>query len=164
MVKHADHISRSSYLEIRRISSIRHLLTTKATVQLMCSFVLFSRLDYCNSLFVDINCDQLNYTGCKKFKTMQWRLFFARANVNTLDHCSKHFSGGQSKKILFSKYPSLCSLSSMVPCHHTCHHVSLYTFLALSVLLTPDWRCSFLSQFRTCPETFLFTSAYSGLL
>ena len=48
MVKHTDHISRSAYLEIRRISSIRHLLTTKATAQLMCSFVL-SRLDYCSS-------------------------------------------------------------------------------------------------------------------
>ena len=48
MVKHTDHISRSAYPEIRRISSIRHLLTTKATAQLMCSFVL-RRLDYCNS-------------------------------------------------------------------------------------------------------------------
>ena len=56
-----QHISRSEEiaLEIRRISSIRHLLTTKATAQLMCSFVL-SRLDYCNSLLIDINCDQMH--------------------------------------------------------------------------------------------------------
>ena len=39
MAKHTDHINRSAYLEIRRISSIRPLLTRKATVQLMCSFV-----------------------------------------------------------------------------------------------------------------------------
>ena len=58
MVKHTDHIRRSAYLKIRRISSIRHLLTTKAAAQLMCSFVL-SRLDYCNSLLIDINCDQM---------------------------------------------------------------------------------------------------------
>ena len=60
MVKHTDHISRSAYLEIeiRRISSIRNLLTTKAAAQLMCSFVL-SRLDYCNSLFIDIKWDQM---------------------------------------------------------------------------------------------------------
>ena len=58
MAKHIDHISRSVYFEIRRISSIRHLLTTKATAQLMCSLVL-SRLDGCNSLLVDINCDQI---------------------------------------------------------------------------------------------------------
>ena len=30
MVKHIDHISRSAYVKIRRIRSIRHLLTTKA--------------------------------------------------------------------------------------------------------------------------------------
>ncbi|WP_419588368.1 hypothetical protein, partial [Thiolapillus sp.] len=58
MAKHIDHISRSAYLEIRRISSVRHLLTRKATVQLMCSFVL-SRLDYCNSLLIDITSDQM---------------------------------------------------------------------------------------------------------
>ena len=58
MVKHIDHISRSADLEIRRISSIRHLMTTKATAQLRCSFIL-SRLDYCNSLLIDINCDQM---------------------------------------------------------------------------------------------------------
>ena len=48
MAKHLDQISRSAYCEVRRISSVRHLLTRKATAQLMCSFVL-SRLDYCNS-------------------------------------------------------------------------------------------------------------------
>ena len=61
MVKHTDHISHSAYhshLEIRTISSIRDLLTTKATARLMFSFVL-SRLDYCNSLLIDINCDQM---------------------------------------------------------------------------------------------------------
>ena len=58
MAKHIDHISHSEYLEIRRISSVRHLLTRKATVQLMCSFVL-SRLDYCNSLLIDITSDQM---------------------------------------------------------------------------------------------------------
>ena len=59
MVKHTDHISHSAYhshleIRIRRVNSIRHLLTTKSTTQLMCSFVL-SRLDCCNSLLIDIN-------------------------------------------------------------------------------------------------------------
>ena len=57
MAKHIDLISRSAYLEIRRISSVRHLLRRKATVQLMCSFAL-SRLDYCNSLLIDITSNQ----------------------------------------------------------------------------------------------------------
>ena len=58
IAKHIDHISRSACLEIRRIRSIRHLLTTKATAWLTCSCVL-SQLDYCNSLLIDISCDQM---------------------------------------------------------------------------------------------------------
>ena len=58
MEKHIDRVSRSAYLEIRRISSVRHHLTRKATVQLMCFFVL-SRLDCCNSLLTDITSDQM---------------------------------------------------------------------------------------------------------
>ena len=58
LAKYIDHISRAAFIEIRRISSIRHLLTRKATVQLMCSFVL-NRLDYCNSLLIDITSDQV---------------------------------------------------------------------------------------------------------
>ena len=67
MAKHTDHISCSAYLEIRRISSVRNLLTRKATVQLMCSFDL-SRLDYCNSLLIDITSDQM-YRLQKKSKS-----------------------------------------------------------------------------------------------
>ena len=58
MVKHSDHISCSVYLESTRISSICHLELRKATVQLMCSFVL-SWLDYCNSLLINITSDQM---------------------------------------------------------------------------------------------------------
>ena len=38
----------ASYIQIRHISSIQHLLTTQATQTLVCSLVL-SRVDYCNS-------------------------------------------------------------------------------------------------------------------
>ena len=41
---------KAAYIQIRHISSIRHLFTTQATQTLVCSLVL-SRLDYCNSLF-----------------------------------------------------------------------------------------------------------------
>ena len=42
-------ICKLAYFELRRISSIRHLLSSSATKTLVCSFVL-SRLDYCNSV------------------------------------------------------------------------------------------------------------------
>ena len=62
MEKHVTNICRSAYIEIRRISNIRHYLCIKfmyyyyyyyltidATKTLLCAFVL-SKLDYCNSL------------------------------------------------------------------------------------------------------------------
>ena len=48
MEKHVTNICRSAYIEIRRISNIRHDLTIDAKT-LLCAFVL-SKLDYCNSL------------------------------------------------------------------------------------------------------------------
>ena len=42
----------------------------------------------------------------------------------------KYFTTGcQSKKGSFSRQPPLLSASLMVPCHHTCPRVSLYTLL-----------------------------------
>ena len=49
MEKHVTNICRSAYIEIRRISNIRHFLTIDATKPLLCAFVM-SKLDYCNSL------------------------------------------------------------------------------------------------------------------
>ena len=45
MDKHVTSICRSAYAELRRISSIRHLLTVNATETLLPAFVL-SKLDY----------------------------------------------------------------------------------------------------------------------
>ena len=44
MEKHVTNACRSAYVEIRRISNIRHCLTTDATKPLVCAFVL-SKLD-----------------------------------------------------------------------------------------------------------------------
>ena len=49
MSQHISNTCKAAYIQIRHISSIRHLLTTQATQTLICSLVL-SRLDYCNSL------------------------------------------------------------------------------------------------------------------
>ena len=42
-------VCRICYLELRRISAIRHYLSEDVTKKLLCAFVL-SRLDYCNAL------------------------------------------------------------------------------------------------------------------
>ena len=49
MEKHVTSVCSTAYIEIRRISNIRHYLTIDATKTLLCAFVL-SKLDYCNSL------------------------------------------------------------------------------------------------------------------
>ena len=51
MKTHVFILIRSANFELRRISSIRHLLSTDATKTLVSVFVL-SRLDYCNSLLL----------------------------------------------------------------------------------------------------------------
>ena len=47
---HVQDIFRKDYIDIRRITSIRHLLSIDATKTLLSAFVL-PKLDYCNSLF-----------------------------------------------------------------------------------------------------------------
>ena len=46
---HLKNVCRSTQCELRRISTIRHLLSVDSTKTLVSAFVL-SRLDYCNSL------------------------------------------------------------------------------------------------------------------
>ena len=46
---HIKNVCRSAYSVLRRISTIRHLLSVDSTKTLVSAFVL-SRLDYCNSL------------------------------------------------------------------------------------------------------------------
>ncbi|KAL8588124.1 hypothetical protein ACOMHN_059498 [Nucella lapillus] len=52
-------ICQLAYFEIRKISSVRHYLTTDATKTLVSSLVI-SRLDYCNSLLAGVTLDLLN--------------------------------------------------------------------------------------------------------
>ena len=49
-----------------------------------------------------------NYKHSSKFKTMQRRLFFARADINTSDQSSRHITVWQSKKGLFSRFFVFC--------------------------------------------------------
>ena len=58
-------VSRTCYLELRRISSIRKYLTDDAIKILVCARIL-SRLDYCNALYTGMS--NLNF---KKLQTIQ---------------------------------------------------------------------------------------------
>ena len=51
--QHISNVCRSVYLEIRTISSVRHLLSAEATTTLVCASI-FSKLDYCNSLLAGL--------------------------------------------------------------------------------------------------------------
>ena len=56
-----DHISdvcRSTYLSLRRIGSIRHLLTDKAAICLV-NALITSRLDFCSSTLAGFNVDKV---------------------------------------------------------------------------------------------------------
>ena len=53
MDKHITNICRSAYTELRKISTIRHLLSFDATKTLVCSLIL-SKFDYCNTLLAGI--------------------------------------------------------------------------------------------------------------
>ena len=161
MVKQIDHISRSVYLEIRRISSIRHLLTTKATAQLMCSFVL-SQLDDCrNSLLIGINCEQMYrlkkvqnhavvvvvaFYCCKSrhehvrpmFKTLHWLPVKDRIIFKITAFVFRFVCMCVCACVRVCVRACVCVLVFvfvflMVPCHHAWHRVSLYTLLLVSL-------------------------------
>ena len=51
--QHISNVCRSAYLELRKISSVRHFLSAEATTTLVCAFI-FSKLDYCNSLLAGL--------------------------------------------------------------------------------------------------------------
>ena len=52
MNAHVSNIAQTCYFELRRLASIRTLLTSTAAATLVSAFVL-SRIDYCCSLMLD---------------------------------------------------------------------------------------------------------------
>ena len=59
METHVNHLISSLYLEIRRISKVRPIISSKISALLVNSLVL-SKLDYCNSLLCGISCEKMN--------------------------------------------------------------------------------------------------------
>ena len=73
MENHVTNVCRSAYVEIRRISNIRHYLTTDATKTLACAVVL-SKLDYRNSLLS--SCPKQLLNKLQKVQNSAARLVF----------------------------------------------------------------------------------------
>ena len=87
-----QHISRSEELALSANSWRRKPLPS-------CCVLVFSVGWTVATLRIDINCDQMH--RLEQVKTTQRKLFSARADMNMLDHCSKHFTGCQSEKGYF---------------------------------------------------------------
>ena len=68
MNAHVSNIARTSYLDLRRLASIRRFLTSTATATLGSAFVL-SRIDYCNSLLFGSTHDLTSHL--QRIQTMQ---------------------------------------------------------------------------------------------
>ena len=58
MQKHISSICCASFLELRRIASIRPYLSQSAAARLVAAMVI-SRLDYCNSVFIGLPADHI---------------------------------------------------------------------------------------------------------
>ena len=86
MKTHVSNLVCSAYFELRRISSIRHLLSTDATKTLVSAFVL-SRLDYCNALL--FGCPQYLLNKLQEAQNNAARLVL---RVSKTDHISPHLA------------------------------------------------------------------------
>ena len=86
MKTHVSNLVRSANFELRRISSIRHLLSTDATKTLVSAFVL-SLLDYCNSLL--FGCPQYLLHKLQKVQNNAARLVL---RVSKTDHIFPHLA------------------------------------------------------------------------
>ena len=110
MDKHITNICRSAYIELRKISTIRHLLSFDATKTLVCTLVL-SKFDYCNTLFAGIpqhltdKLQKVQNSACRLiFKTkkrdhiqplmqeLHWLPISARIKHKTANFCFNSFT------------------------------------------------------------------------
>ena len=54
MSEHILSISKAIYCEIRRLKQISHFVTSECSLKKLASSFILSRLDYCNSLFINL--------------------------------------------------------------------------------------------------------------
>ena len=98
-------ICQSAYLELRRISSIRHVLTVNATKTLVTSLAL-SSLDYCNSLLLGI--PQQLIDKLQKVQNCSARLIFKTSECSHVSPLSDKLHWLLTVQGIEYKISSLC--------------------------------------------------------
>ena len=79
--EHINFICKIAFLELRRINTIRHYLTIDATETALAVSLVLSRIDYCNSLLIDL--PQTVICNFKESKTVQPVLYSVLLQVFT---------------------------------------------------------------------------------
>ena len=114
--KHVSKICQTSYMHLRRIASIRHLLSQNAAEQLIHAFIT-AKLDFCNSLLTGlphgtIHRLQLVQNAAARLLTSTKRTAHITPILNKL-HC----------------YPSNTEFSSRSSFSHSRHSTALVPFI-----------------------------------
>ena len=117
MEKHVTNVYRSAYVEIRRISNIRHYLTTDATKP--SSMPLF-----CQNFTIVILCYQgvqiIFLTNCKRSKILQQDLSSKLGSKNTSNIFFKNSTGYQFTQESSTKSQPCATILSLKLTHSIC--------------------------------------------
>ena len=110
MQKHMSSICCASFLELRRIASIRPYLSQSAAARLAAAMVI-SRLDYCNSVFIDLPADQI--ARLQRVQNNAARLVMKRRKKKTR---SRNTASQGTSLVITSKIPlSVQDCNSWLP-------------------------------------------------
>ena len=110
---HITNICCTCFLELRRISSIRHFLTEDTTKTLVCAFVL-SRLDYCNALLSGSNAYLI--TKLQKVQNHAARLIFRSSKFDHVSPLLRSLHWLPIQQRITYKIASLCFKSVESSC------------------------------------------------
>src|SRR6218665_3284327 len=89
---HITQLSRSCFMHIRDLRRIRPMLDLK-TASTIATSIVHAKLDYCNSLFLNIDVTQINRLHCKLFRMLSPVLLLKPQNTTTSLLFSKNSTG-----------------------------------------------------------------------
>ena len=98
---HISYISKSCFSHIRDLRRIRNTLDHK-TACTIATYLIHSKLDYCNSLYLNISNQQIN--RLQSFSTPQLVLSQKLQNSITLLLISNHFTGSKLRNAYNTKF------------------------------------------------------------